>query len=192
MRSLGIKDDRKKEIRKEMLSVRDSTEAAVWQRGTQEIERRATAHAWFLKAPAICCYVDFRGEAGTRGIIEESWRRGKKVFVPRVEGGQMEFFRLDGFEQLKAGAFGILEPEKRPGEDVGAFEAGSLMIVPGVAFDRERNRIGYGGGYYDRYLSVHHQLHTMALAFEYQILPEVPHDATDIKPDIIVTERRIL
>ena len=105
MRSLGIKDDRKKEIRKEMLSVRDSTEAAVWQRGTQEIERRATAHAWFLKAPAICCYVDFRGEAGTRGIIEESWRRGKKVFVPRVEGGQMEFFRLDGFEQLKAGVF---------------------------------------------------------------------------------------
>lgn len=192
MRSLGIKDGRKKEIRDRMLRLRDDSKDIAWQAGTQEIERRAISHEWFLKASIVCCYVDFRGEVGTKGIIREAWRLGKKIFVPRVENAGMEFFRLSSFEELKAGAFGIPEPTKRPKEAVRICAEGNLMIMPGVAFDRKRNRIGYGGGYYDRYVSAHPKLHTMALAFEYQILPEVPHDPTDIRPDIIVTERRIL
>ena len=66
-----------------------------------------------------------------------------------------------------------------------------LMIMPGVAFDTNRNRVGYGGGYYDRYLESHPQLHTLALAFDMQVLFEVPAEEQDIKPQLLVTETNI-
>ena len=64
-----------------------------------------------------------------------------------------------------------------------------LMIIPGVAFDRQKNRIGYGSGYYDRYLSDKRELHTIAAAFEFQVLEKLPVEETDIRPDVLITEK---
>ena len=100
----------------------------------------------------------------------------------------MTFYRLEDFSQLKPGYFGIPEPE----EGEAAEWEDALIIMPGVAFDRENHRVGYGGGFYDRFLEKHPGLTRMALAFGFQILESVPAESTDICPEIIVTEEEIL
>ena len=94
---------------------------------------------------------------------------------------------ITSFDELKPGAYGILEPDA----GIPASADDGLMIMPGVAFDTNRNRVGYGGGYYDRYLELHPQLHTLALAFDMQVLFEVPAEEQDIKPQLLVTETNI-
>ena len=94
---------------------------------------------------------------------------------------------ITSFDELKPGAYGILEPDA----GIPASADDGLMIMPGVAFDTNRNRVGYGGGYYDRYLESHPQLHTLALAFDMQVLFEVPAEEQDIKPQLLVTETNI-
>lgn len=96
----------------------------------------------------------------------------------------MEFCSLSSFEQLVPGTYGILEPD---GTDVSEQKNG-LMLVPGVAFDKLRNRIGYGKGYYDRYLKAHPLLHTIALAFDLQIVSKIKAQEQDVKPELLLTE----
>ena len=89
----------------------------------------------------------------------KTWKLGKSVWFPRVEGSEMNFYLAEQKEDLQPGAYGILEPTgeyKADGYD-------GLLIMPGVAFDEECHRIGYGGGFYDKYLEKHSDLHTIAL-----------------------------
>ena len=120
-------------------------------------------------------------------LIKEAWKAGKEVAVPKVVGKDMVFYKLTDFARLEPGYFGIPEPVS--GEIVNWSKA--LMIMPGVAFDRANHRVGYGGGFYDRYLEKHPQLERVAIAFSFQMLPEVPTEPTDICPQIIVTEEEI-
>ena len=99
----------------------------------------------------------------------------------------MVFYRLTDFSQLAPGYFGIPEPTE--GETVDWTDA--LMIMPGVAFDRENHRVGYGGGFYDRFLEKHPDTQRVAVAFDFQILDLVPTEPTDICPQIIVTQSNI-
>ena len=140
-----------------------------------------------VKAKHILAYADYNHEVMTRYIIEEAWKAGKEVAVPKVVGKDMVFYKLTDFARLEPGYFGIPEPVS--GEIVNWSKA--LMIMPGVAFDRANHRVGYGGGFYDRYLEKHPQLERVAIAFSFQMLPEVPTEPTDICPQIIVTEEEI-
>ena len=121
-------------------------------------------------------------------LIEEAWKAGKEVAVPKVDGKDMIFYKLTDFSQLEPGYFGIPEPAR--GEIVEWEDA--LMIMPGVAFDKNNHRVGYGGGFYDRYLEKHPDLKRIAAAFEFQILSEVPTEPTDISPEIVVTEKQCM
>ena len=105
--------------------------------------------------------------------------------MPKVVGQDMIFYKLTDFAQLEKGYFGI--PEPAGGEIVQWEDA--MMVMPGVAFDRENHRVGYGGGFYDRFLEKHPCIRRVAVAFEFQMLPEVPTEPTDISPEIIVTEK---
>ena len=107
--------------------------------------------------------------------------------VPKVVGKDMIFYRLTDFSQLESGYFGI--PEPREDGEVTRWED-ALMIMPGVAFDKNCNRVGYGGGFYDRFLEKHPKICRVAVSFSFQILEEVPTEPTDICPEIIVTEDR--
>lgn len=89
-------------------------------------------------------YADYNHEVITRYIIEQAWKDGKEVAVPKVFGKDMVFYRLTDFSQLESGYFGIPEP-KEDGETVSWEEA--MMVMPGVAFDVNCNRVGYGGGF---------------------------------------------
>lgn len=184
MRNLAVKE----EIRLEILKKRQEISPDIWQLHTEVITKEITAHDWFREATDIYCYLDCKGEVGTRQIIEEAWRLGKSVWVPKVQGMELEFAALDSFEELSKGSFGIMEP------DGGATADGidGLVIVPGVAFDMSRARIGYGKGYYDRYLKKHPGLHTIAAAFDIQLVDALPQEESDIKPQILITETRTI
>lgn len=188
--------EKKEEIRRRILEIRSRQGGREWKSGTDRIMKKVTAHPWFLEAEAVYCYVDVRGEAGTRGIMDYAWRLGKRVFVPSVKGHDMEFYRLFSFDGLKEGTFGIPEPSVKIRERKADIKRDGriFMIMPGVAFDRERNRIGYGGGYYDRYLASCTEFygHAIAIAFECQIVEKIEAEKTDRKPELLITERRIL
>ena len=100
----------------------------------------------------------------------------------------MKYYYITSLDQLSPGYFQIPEPE----EGAEAQEENAFLIVPGVAFDKNRHRAGYGQGFYDRYLSMHPKHKTAAIAFEFQIVEEIPAEATDVFPDKVVTEKRVI
>ncbi len=177
----------KKDIRKRVLAKRNEITDKEWEENSYRIFKKVVAHPFFLNADTIFCYVDYRREVGTRNIIETAWKLGKKVAVPKVEGSEMEFYYIQSFDDLSFGYKGILEPDtKEP-----ANEERGLVIFPGAAFDSHCNRIGYGGGFYDKYMDLHKELHSLAIAFECQVVDWIPTEEHDICPDILITEEHI-
>lgn len=174
----------KQAIRKQIFAARKTCTDEQVEKWSKEITEKVTALPAFKRAERILAYADYNHEVMTRFIIEEAWKAGKEVAVPKVEGKDMIFYLLEDFDQLKPGYFGIPEPEGGTAAD---WEE-ALMIMPGVAFDRENHRVGYGGGFYDRFLEKHPQIQRVAVAFSFQIVQEVPVEPTDIFPQIIVTE----
>ncbi len=182
----------KKEIRKQILADRDALSPDVWQTDTDAITARVVAHPWFIGAELLFCYIDCRNEAGTRAILQEAWRLGKTVAVPKVESaGRMQFYEIHDFNGLTAGAYGVPEPTAAgTNRIIPKKTQQSLMILPGVAFDLQGGRIGYGGGFYDRFLGRYPFLRKIALGYEMQIVEQIPTDAADIKLDWLLTEKR--
>lgn len=179
----------KKEIRKRILKIRRSFDESLSAEWTRSIEEKIFEHPYFQEADHLCIYMSYNGEVGTDGIIRRATASGKRVWIPRVDGKDMEFYELRNRQELVRSSYGILEPSKGSQPlDMQSFQ-NCLMIIPGVAFDRQKNRIGYGGGYYDRYLSDKRELHTIAAAFEFQVLEKLPVEETDIRPDVLITEK---
>lgn len=180
--------DTKKDIRKRVFALRREASEQKITENSREIFRKVCDMAAYREAEAVYAYMDYNREVMTREFICRAWADGKQVAVPKVHGRDMVFYILEDFSQLEEGYFGIPEPAR--GE--AAEQERALMIVPGVAFDAERHRIGYGQGFYDRYLEKHPHHPTIAVAFEFQMIGQVPHESTDIRPDCLVTEARII
>ncbi|MCD7834999.1 MAG: 5-formyltetrahydrofolate cyclo-ligase [Lachnospiraceae bacterium] len=145
----------------------------------------------FRAADEVFVYMDCKGEVSTKPLIEAAWRLGKKVAAPKVEGENMSYYYISSYDDVEDGYFHVPEPmQERP--VMGAAAERSLLIVPGVGFDLLRNRCGYGKGFYDRYLAAHPGHVTVALAFDFQIVDEVPTRPEDIRPMVLVTESRVL
>ena len=179
----------KQKLRKKVYALRKNTSDRQIREDSSRITARILENEEYRNADALFAYVDYRHEVMTRPLIVQAWKDGKRVAVPRVTGDEMHFYYLESFDQLEPGCMGIPEPAGCRSADE---DDHALVIVPGVAFDEKRHRIGYGGGYYDKYLSRHPDHPTMAAAFEFQIFDEVPAEDTDILPDQIVTESRTL
>ena len=174
-------------IRKQIFAARKQCSDAQVEEWSHQITDQVLKLSEFVKAKHILAYADYNHEVMTRYIIEEAWKAGKEVAVPKVVGKDMIFYRLTDFSQLEPGYFGIPEPVR--GEIVKWEDA--LMVMPGVAFDPENNRVGYGGGFYDRFLEKHPDITRLAVAFDFQILDLVPTEPTDICPQIIVTQSKV-
>lgn len=143
----------------------------------------------FTEASSVFIYVNYNQEVETISIIKKCLELGKNVFVPKVHGDVILFHQIKNIEKdLTLGAYGILEPSN---EQVDYSHSG-LLIMPGVAFDREHHRIGYGGGFYDKYLEAANQHHKVALAYGFQVLDMIDTNNQDIKVDCIITENGIL
>lgn len=180
----------KNEIRKRILAFRDLMSPEERERGTLLMTDRILGHQWFYRCEDFLCFVSFGSEIGTEKLIQEALRQGKHTFVPRViqknSKPVMEFYRITSPEELIPGYRGIREPSGESEKYVYTQERAekTLMLMPGVAFDCYRNRIGYGKGFYDRYLMDKDslQLRTLAVGFKCQLVEEIPSDKTDIKP----------
>ncbi len=187
----------KKIIREEVTFFRRSETIEGVQNKSLQITKRIMELDSFKASKTVMCYMDFKNEVMTGYIIEYCLKNGKRVVLPLVDvinGVKMivPYEVMDLEKDLKPGVFGILEPRK---ESASLFNAGEidLIVVPGVAFDEKRNRIGYGAGFYDRFLkSVKPDCLKIGIAFEFQIYNTIPIEEHDMPLDLIITENRII
>jgi len=176
-------------LRKQVAEARDSLSLKARESKSSEIEERLFLLREFKSAAAIMFFASFRSEVETLPMIRHSLAVGKRIILPKVNGEDLRLFEIhDVDKDLSQGTWGI--PEPREIYPVTILDV-DFMIVPGVAFDLNGNRLGYGAGYYDRILPLYKK-ETVALAFEIQIVPEVPISALDIPVKKIVTEKRTI
>ena len=191
MKSTEIKQT-KKEIREQYRRIREALPPEKRKSADEMIAKRLFDCAFYQNARFIYCYASLKDEAGTNMIIEEALRNGKRVALPRVRGKRrMEFCFIKSPADLKPGFMGIKEPGPWCPKAPAPFKD-SVVVMPGIAFDRNGTRAGYGGGYYDTYLEGHAECIKAALAYSVQIAPEIPAAPTDIKVDMIVTEKELI
>jgi len=140
-------------------------------------------------------YISFRSEVDTHQLIKERLNSGLEVAVPKtdVTNKRLETYLLRDWEKdLSPGAYGILEPDMKVTSLISPSQI-DLAVVPGSVFDRKCGRYGYGGGYFDRFLSIEApQALRIGLAFSLQLLPEIPLKPHDQRMDIIITESEML
>ena len=189
----------KEELRREVLLRRDAMSEMERKKASLLLTERLLGHQWFYRSDVILGFVNYGSEIATTEILEEALMAGKKVYVPKIvecvksecETGipsesEMKFYRINSMADLKIGYKGIPEPDGA-GEEFQYKESlaeKTLMIMPGVAFDMFRNRIGYGKGFYDRYLADKEalQFRTIGVGFKGQMVEEIPAEENDIRP----------
>ena len=137
----------------------------------------------YRSAKTIYGYLPYNQEVRTVPMLEQALRDGKRVAVPKVIGDEMVFIYLDDLSQVEKGYAGI--PEPIANEPVAQDET-ALVLMPGLAFDREGHRIGYGGGFYDKFLQREPKHPTLALCYEFQMLPHLETEDHDIPVDCVL------
>jgi 5-formyltetrahydrofolate cyclo-ligase len=148
----------------------------------------------FNRARTILSYIDFNNEVKTRPIIQKMLADSKRVVVPITDRAENRLYLSelrDFAKELEVGSYGILEPKEEYQRLIQPDEL-DVILVPGVGFDYQRNRIGYGGGYYDRLLAEIPEVETIALAFEEQLVANIKTSSHDCKVNQIITEARRL
>ncbi|MEY8265790.1 5-formyltetrahydrofolate cyclo-ligase [Lachnospiraceae bacterium 64-25] len=186
----------KQELRSRYLNYRNQLSMSERKEKSIRIWKLLEAEPVFQKAELILVYMDYRSEVMTRGRVKELLEEHKKrVFAPKVEGMDIRFYEVMEMGDFVDGYQGIMEPagdESRLFTEQMAKTQKCLLLVPGAVFDRQRGRMGYGKGFYDRYLAAFPALQSAALAFECQIAKKVPVEAHDKRPDMIVTDKEII
>jgi 5-formyltetrahydrofolate cyclo-ligase len=162
---------------------------------SRQICGRVAALPEYAAARTVMLYLDFASEVRTRDLLQRVWADRKRAVVPYCVGDRLEMFHLQDLDELSPGTLGILEPrpelQSRSDRKV-IVEQLDLIVVPGLAFDPRGGRVGYGKGYYDRLLAlVRPEVARVAVAFECQVLPEVPMLFYDTFVDKVVTERTV-
>ena len=159
----------------------------------QQIEHRSAVLAerlyatpQYREAVSLYAYLSFNQEVRTNPIIQRAWADGKRVAVPKVVGDEMVFIWIDSFDNLAPqGAFNIMEPiENGPVAD----DERALILMPGLAFDPEGHRVGYGGGYYDRFLEKEPDHPLVALCYDFQLYDRLEVEAHDVPVDVVITD----
>lgn len=179
----------KKEIRKRMRVLRENmTREDMFSKSSLIFEQLITVPE-YKNAEKIFTYVSMNNEVDTIMLMDYSLSMDKRVFVPKVSGRDMLFYEISDISELSPGYCGIYEPDT-DGKEPDYSKTG-FMCMPGVAFDKDYNRIGYGGGFYDRYLSGENKFYKAALAYEFQFVEHIRTEHVDVKPDMIVTEDNI-
>lgn len=162
------------------------------QRLDNKIANRLLNIWYFREAELLLTYVSNSIEVDTLFIIQQAINQGKQVAVPRcVEGTRnLDFFLINSLNDLEKGSFGILEPNENKCEKL-TDTAGGLSIVPALAFDKNGFRLGFGKGYYDRFLS-NKKIKTVGICYDFCLFDEIPRGKYDKKIDMLVTESKII
>lgn len=194
----------KEKVRKKAVETRDSIDEESRQQKSEEIAKKILEADWFKEADIVLSYHAFRSEVEVDALNRAVLTQGKKLYLPKtyVKEKQIRFFEITDFSKLKRGYQKIWEPTGEEPEfsfeTVKEEQKKVLMIMPGTAYDARGYRMGYGGGYYDRYLNAHEaewkmiDFMTVFAAFSEQKMILIPGERYDVKPDVIVTEKEIM
>ncbi|KQL53540.1 5-formyltetrahydrofolate cyclo-ligase [Heyndrickxia shackletonii] len=179
----------KKEIRQKIVSDLKKLDKSTYEQHSFEIAKKLYQLPVWKKANTVALTISRPPEVDTWQIIRSGWLEGKRMVVPKChpETKQMVFRQITSFTQLESVYFGLYEPKEDETDEVRQQEL-DLIIVPGVAFNFYGYRIGFGGGYYDRYLQ-HFNGETMSLAFSLQLCQVLPVEKHDIPVKAIMTEK---
>lgn len=182
----------KRSLRQQMLARRRALGRDEWLRSSRQAQQSLLGLAEFGRADCVALYAAAHNEVDTGLILEVAFQLGKRVLYPAVCGHDMVMRQVERLDQLRPGCFGILEP-CRNGIDHQADEA-DLIIVPGVAFDLTGHRIGYGKGYYDRFLQhPGRRAVLVGLCHDFQLIDgNIPADRHDMRMELVVTDQRII
>lgn len=187
----------KKELRKEAKSYRKSLSENDRLDKSNAIINNLKALKEYQKAEVILMYASLPDEVETLSFIHELTEEGKKqVYCPVTQGDEMEFYKISSLEDLKEGNFHVLEPESLA-ECRLVLQNNVLycMLMPGLMFDKKGNRLGYGKGYYDKYLArvpKDVNLTTVALSYDAMVKDAIPAEETDWRADYVVTENEVI
>ncbi|MDO5351206.1 MAG: 5-formyltetrahydrofolate cyclo-ligase [Succinatimonas sp.] len=182
-------------LRQSMLSIRRNLSALDIEDAGYKIANILVKHPKLQQERIIGSYVSTSGELSSRNINASLLKIGHTLALPRIDiehKGLMDFYRFDKDDELVENRFHILEPENNPERFLG-FEQLEVLIVPLVAFDRQGNRLGMGGGYYDRALKkLSAECLTIGVAYDFQCIDEVPVERWDMPLDEIITPTKHL
>ena len=173
----------KKELRR---SIRERKRAMTEEEIVMRSEKLGVLFAQseaYKNAKTIYGYLPYNQEVRTVPMLEQALKDGKKVAVPKVYGDEMTFLYLDDLTKVSKGYAGIPEPIA---DGPVADDETALVLMPGLAFDPQGHRIGYGGGFYDKFLAAEPNHPTLALCYEFQLLPELDTEEHDIPVDTVL------
>lgn len=194
-------EEKKRKIRQEFLKKRNNLSQDEIKSKSEKIEKELFSLPEFQRAKTVMFYVSFRSEVETEKMTRNALKLKKKIVIPVVHGEKIVVSEIKNLKkELTKGSFGIKEPKKEFRRRVNQKEI-DLVVVPGVVFDKRGGRLGYGRGYYDRFLrsksiisrmSHSRQCALIGLAFDLQIARKIPLVKGDMKVDKIVTESGIV
>ncbi|MFW2489532.1 5-formyltetrahydrofolate cyclo-ligase [Clostridium chromiireducens] len=193
---MSISND-KKTLRKEILTKRKDIDNVEKEKMDKKILNKFYESKFYKDSTNIFVYISYDSEIDTRLIINKALKDNKKIYVPRTEFETriMDAVEIKSFDNLIKSNYGILEPSKNePCINPNELD---LIVVPGVAFDRNGGRMGYGAGFYDRYFKKItkdniERIIKLALAYNFQVLDKVPMNEQDVPVDFIITEKEFI
>ena len=185
----------KENLRRYILRLRDRQTSLEVEQKSEDITDQVLHLHEFVRARGIACYVSKGTEVDTRVLIRTALQQEKRVLIPVVKKGDVELFFSeihDLGKELAPGTFGILEPKPEFVRPVN-LDAIDLIFVPGIVWDREGYRLGWGRGYFDRAIKkLPPHVKSAGLAFNLQLINQVPRDQFDVPVDMVVTESRVI
>ncbi|WP_315077982.1 5-formyltetrahydrofolate cyclo-ligase [uncultured Clostridium sp.] len=184
---MTIMEDKKK-LRREILKLRKEIDSEEKKNFDNIIHNKFLKSKFYSQCKNIFVYISYDSEIDTKILIRRALKDGKNIYVPRTnyETKLMEAIKIVSLENLTEDKHGILEPKEN--ELATNLDNIDLIIMPGVAFDKNGGRMGYGGGFYDRYLNkCKKDIHKISLAYDFQVVDCIPMDKHDIRVDYIIT-----
>lgn len=184
----------KKELRKEILQLRNALNVEARKEKSHLIAEKVIAQSEFIETDKILLFASFKSEVDTCEIFQAAREAGKAVYFPKIIGKEMKFYQVEKEDDLTEGQWGIREPQLIPEKEFVPQAVDKICIImPGVVFDIEGNRIGYGGGYYDKFLQQLENGYKLAIAFDCQLVDrgQIVGEQHDVKADCVVTEKYI-
>ena len=182
----------KAQLRKRIKASRNALNETERTSYSVQICNRLLEQLWYANTDTILVYSAIQSEVDLALFCRHAKQSGKALYFPKVFGEEMEFFRVDDATQLHKGAFSVMEPNiEEFALQPYQLDIGAPVLVPGVAFSKRGERIGYGKGYYDRYIAAHPKLFPVGVCFSCQLLDEIPAEPQDIAMRQVVTEEQV-
>lgn len=173
----------KKELRKAIREKKRAMSAEEIEQKSQALTEAFLRSAAYQSAKTIYGYLPYNQEVRTVPMLEQALRDGKRVAVPKCYGDEMRFIYMVDLSAVEKGYAGIPEPIA---DEPVADDESALVLMPGMAFDPQGHRIGYGGGFYDKFLTKEPDHPTLALCYDFQVLPHLETEEFDIPVDTVI------